>query len=80
MTAILYPHDVLDWAARARHRDRLVYHVGDVAFERAQIADGQRIGAVADAVATLHRQGVVLMVQRRRPDGRLDYIAQRARR
>jgi len=63
---------VHDWRDKADIGDRLIYYVGDLAFDRTM---DQELSSMADYVWTLRREGKVTLTQQRVGPNRFRYGA-----
>lgn len=65
------------WARRALNRESIVFHRGFIAIDRLKNVE---VDGLAWAAEQLAADGVINIVQARRPNGIFEYIAQRTRR
>jgi hypothetical protein len=76
---------LLGWFEAARPGERFTYHIGHLAADRARetsgLAAGARevLGRVADRVMALAGQDLLIAVQQRLDDGRMAYLAIKAK-
>jgi hypothetical protein len=90
----LYPgpgmvSDYREWFDASRHGDVLVYHVGDLQYDRQAQYDEDKpeerenwkvvvtLNAVADAISYEARKGNLVLTQRRLGESKYEYIATR---
>ncbi|WP_297858121.1 hypothetical protein [Elioraea sp.] len=76
---------LLGWFEAARPGDRFTYHIGHLAADRARESSGlgagarEVLGRVADRVMALAGQNLLIAVQQRLGDGRMAYLAIKAK-
>ncbi len=63
-----------NWVQTSRKRSRITYHVGNLQEDRHHDAATHTLGEFSYRA---YEQGRVSLVQRRRPDGKLSYEAER---
>lgn len=76
--SVAYTAALMAWLNTARPKDRIVYHIGHLARDRALIAASRELDRVASLVSALASEGRVIAVQQRRADGQMTYLAVKA--